>query len=271
MPELPEVETTRRGIEAHVSGQIIDAVDVRQPKLRWRVPPGLSRKLKDARIDGLDRRGKYLLFKTSSGTLIVHLGMSGSLRMVGDGVPPQAHDHVDLRLRNGLTLRLRDPRRFGAVLWTRSDPLQHPLLAGLGPEPLSDGFDGSWLHRMANGRRAAVKSLIMNSRVVVGIGNIYASEALFLAGINPARRAGRISAPRFDGLADAVKRVLREALEQGGTTLRDFVNGDGEPGYFAQSLRVYGRQGEPCIKCGAPVRARVLAQRASYYCPRCQR
>jgi formamidopyrimidine-DNA glycosylase len=271
VPELPEVETIRRGIEAHVSGQIVAGVEVRQPRLRWRVPPGLSRKLKDARIDRIDRRGKYLLFRTSSGTVIVHLGMSGSLRVVGDGTPPQPHDHVDLRLGNGLTLRLRDPRRFGAVLWTRSDPLRHPLLAQLGPEPLSDGFDGAWLRQKANGRRAAVKTLIMNSRVVVGIGNIYASEALFLAGIHPARRAGRISARRFDRLAEAMKRVLQEALTQGGTTLRDFVNGNGEPGYFAQFLRVYGREGEPCINCGAPVRARVLAQRASYFCPRCQR
>jgi formamidopyrimidine-DNA glycosylase len=271
VPELPEVETTRRGIEAHVSGQTIASVEVRQPKLRWRVPQGLPQKLKDARIDGLDRRGKYLLFKTSSGTLIVHLGMSGSLRMVRNGVPPQAHDHVDVRLGNGLTLRLRDPRRFGAVLWTPSDPLRHPLLSALGPEPLSEGFDGAWLSQRARGRRAAVKTLIMNSHVVVGIGNIYASEALFLAGINPARPAGRISARRFDRLAEAVKQVLEEALEQGGTTLRDFVNGAGEPGYFAQSLRVYGRQGEPCLNCGAPVRARVLAQRASYYCSRCQR
>ncbi|HSS66119.1 MAG TPA: bifunctional DNA-formamidopyrimidine glycosylase/DNA-(apurinic or apyrimidinic site) lyase [Gammaproteobacteria bacterium] len=271
MPELPEVETTRRGIEPHVSGQIIAAVDVRQPFLRWRVPPSLSRKLEGARVDCVGRRGKYLLLKTTSGTLIVHLGMSGSLRVVGDGVAPNAHDHVDVRLRNGLKLRLRDPRRFGAVLWTPSDPLRHPLLAALGPEPLTDTFDGGWLYRCARGRRAAVKTLIMNSRVVAGIGNIYASEALFLAGINPARSARRISAHRFDGLAEAVKQVLEEALEQGGTTLRDFVNGTGEPGYFAQFLRVYGRQGEPCIRCGAPVRARVLGQRSSYYCPRCQR
>lgn len=271
MPELPEVETTRRGIEPHVLGQVIAAVEVREPRLRWRVPAGLSRKLENARIERVERRGKYLLVKTSAGTLIVHLGMSGSLRMVGEEVAPQIHDHVDVCLSNGLKLRLRDPRRFGAVLWTRSDPLRHPLLAGLGPEPLSDAFDGNWLHQNARGRRAAVKTLIMNARVVVGIGNIYASEALFLAGINPARSSRRISARRFDALAGSVKQVLQEALEQGGTTLRDFVNGAGEPGYFAQCLRVYGREGEPCINCGEVVRARILGQRASYYCPRCQR
>ncbi len=271
MPELPEVETTRRGIEPHVAGQIIAAVEVRQPKLRWRVPPGLSRKLKDARIECVERRGKYLLLRTSSGTLIVHLGMSGSLRMVSGETAPQVHDHVDVCLGNGVNLRLRDPRRFGAVLWTRSDPLRHPLLAGLGPEPLSDAFNGRWLYQNARGRRAAVKTLIMNARVVVGIGNIYASEALFLAGINPARSARRISARRYQALAEAVKRVLEEALRQGGTTLRDFVNGVGEPGYFAQSLRVYGRQGEPCIRCGSLIKTRVLGQRASYFCPRCQR
>ncbi|MDH3315147.1 MAG: bifunctional DNA-formamidopyrimidine glycosylase/DNA-(apurinic or apyrimidinic site) lyase [Gammaproteobacteria bacterium] len=271
MPELPEVETTRRGIEPYVKEQVIVDVEVREPRLRWRVPAGLAQKLKDARVLSVERRGKYLLLSTSSGTLIVHLGMSGSLRMVTDDIAPQSHDHVDVSFSNGLKLRLRDPRRFGSVLWTRSDPFRHPLLASLGPEPLSHAFDGNWLHETARGRRAAVKTLIMNSRVVAGVGNIYASEALFLAGINPARSAGRISARRFGSLADAVKQVLEEALVQGGTTLRDFVNGAGEPGYFAQSLRVYGREGEACIKCGSAVRARVLGQRASYYCPRCQR
>lgn len=271
MPELPEVETTRRGIEPHVKGQTVTGVEVRQPKLRWPVPAGLSKEVQGARVSSVGRRGKYLLIETSSGTLIMHLGMSGSLRMVSDHVAPQDHDHVDVSFDNGLTLRLRDPRRFGAVLWTRSDPHRHPLLAALGPEPLSAGFNGNWLREAARGRRAAVKTLIMNSRIVAGVGNIYASEALFLAGINPARSARRISSPRFERLAGAVKRVLEEALAQGGTTLRDFVNGAGEPGYFAQSLRVYGREGKPCTHCGAPVKARLLGQRASYYCPRCQR
>lgn len=271
MPELPEVETTRRGIEPHVLGKQIAAVRVRQPKLRWPVTPGLETKLKGARVVSVDRRAKYLLITTTAGTVLIHLGMSGSLRLVSSEVRPQEHDHVDLGLSNGLVLRLKDPRRFGAVLWTSKDPLQHPLLSALGPEPLSDAFDGNWLHQHARGRRAAVKTLLMNGRIVAGVGNIYASEALFIAGINPARSARRISAHRFARLADSVKQVLEEALTQGGTTLRDFVNGAGEPGYFAQYLRVYGRQGEPCVGCGKPVKARILGQRASYYCPRCQR
>ncbi len=271
MPELPEVETTRRGIEPHVTGERVVDVKVRQPRLRWPVAPRLKTKLKGARVVSVDRRAKYLLLRTTAGTVLIHLGMSGSLRLVSSDVAPQDHDHVDLGFRNGLVLRLKDPRRFGAVLWTPSDPLQHPLLSALGPEPLSDAFDGDWLHQHARGRRAAVKTLLMNGRIVAGVGNIYASEALFIAGINPARSARRISAHRFARLAASVKQVLEEAVAQGGTTLRDFVNGAGEPGYFAQYLRVYGRQGEPCVGCGKPVKARVLGQRASYYCPRCQR
>lgn len=271
MPELPEVETTRRGIEPHVAGMRIVAVEVREPRLRWPVAPGLERKLKGARVSGVARRAKYLLLNTDAGTVLIHLGMSGSLRLVDKKVAPQIHEHVDLGLSNNLVLRLKDPRRFGAVLWTRKEPLEHPLLAGLGPEPLSDAFDGDWLHQQARGRRAAVKTLLMNGHVVAGVGNIYASEALFMAGINPARSARRISAERFARLADSVKQVLNEAVAKGGTTLRDFVNGAGEPGYFTQFLRVYGREGEPCVACGNPIKARVLGQRASYYCPRCQR
>ncbi|MDX1529034.1 MAG: bifunctional DNA-formamidopyrimidine glycosylase/DNA-(apurinic or apyrimidinic site) lyase, partial [Gammaproteobacteria bacterium] len=251
--------------------QQIAAVQVRQPVLRWPVTPGLKTKLNGARVESVERRAKYLLLRTTSGTVLIHLGMSGSLRLVSGDVAPQDHDHVDLGFGNGLVLRLKDPRRFGAVLWTPSDPLTHPLLAELGPEPLSDEFDGRWLHQHARGRRAAVKTLLMNGRIVAGVGNIYASEALFLAGINPARSARRIAAHRFARLADSVKQVLEEAVAQGGTTLRDFVNGAGEPGYFAQYLRVYGREGEPCVGCGGAVKARVLGQRASYYCPRCQR
>lgn len=271
MPELPEVETTRRGIEPHIKNQRVIGVDVREPRLRWPVPARLSRELKGQPITSVERRGKYLLLRSPSGTVIMHLGMSGSLRLVTDQVPVQAHEHVDVRFENGLRLRLKDPRRFGAVLWTRSDPLAHPLLASLGPEPLSNNFDGRWLYHQGRGRRAAVKTLIMNGQVVAGVGNIYASEALFLAGINPVRRAGRISERRMAVLAEALKQVLNEALAKGGTTLRDFVNGTGEPGYFAQMLRVYGRGGEPCLNCGAPLKSRVLGQRASYFCPRCQR
>jgi formamidopyrimidine-DNA glycosylase len=271
VPELPEVETTRRGIAPHITGVIIRAAVVRQRRLRWPVPAGLSRRLAGQVITAADRRGKYLLLGTSDFTVIIHLGMSGSLRMVTDGVMPGPHDHVDLCLGNGLRLRLRDPRRFGAVLLTRRDPMLHPLIRNLGPEPLTDAFDGAWLHRRAAGRRAPVKSLIMDSRIVAGVGNIYASEALFLAGILPARRAGRISLKRYEVLAGAVKRVLTEAIEQGGTSLRDFVNGSGEPGYFLQRLLAYGRAGEPCVNCKTAIAQRVLGQRMSYYCPRCQR
>lgn len=271
MPELPEVETTRRGIAPHVVGKIITGAEVRQRQLRWPVTPQLSRRIRGKRIVGVGRRGKYLLLSTAGGSVIVHLGMSGSLRMVAEREPAQAHDHVDLCLDNGLCLRLKDPRRFGAVLWCPQDPCLHPLLVQLGPEPLTDAFDGDWLYQQARTRRVAVKSLIMNGRIVAGVGNIYASEALFMAGIHPARAAGRISLKRYRGLATAIKKVLADAIEAGGTTLRDFVNGSGEPGYFAQRLLVYGRAGEACARCGAPIRERVLGQRASYYCPRCQR
>lgn len=271
MPELPEVETTRRGIAPHVTGELIRGAVVRQRQLRWPVPAGLSRRLAGRRITGVDRRGKYLLLEASGISLILHLGMSGSLRMVSDAVPPEAHDHVDLCLAGGLRLRLRDPRRFGAVLLARGDPARHPLLRDLGPEPLTDDFDGAWLYARAAGRRAPVKNLIMDGHVVAGVGNIYASEALFLAGIRPARRAGRISLERYDALAGAIKQVLAEAIEQGGTTLRDFVNGSGEPGYFLQKLLAYGRAGQPCVNCKTAIVQSVLGQRASYYCPRCQR
>lgn len=271
MPELPEVETTRRGIEPHVTGEVIRGAEVRQRRLRWPVPVGLSPRLAGRRITGVGRRGKYLLLDTSGVSVIVHLGMSGSLRMVTGDVAPGPHDHVDLCLANGLRLRLRDPRRFGAVLLTRRDPALHPLIRNLGPEPLTDAFDGAWLHRRAAGRRSPVKNLIMDGHVVAGVGNIYASEALFLAGILPARRAGRISLKRYEVLSVAIKRVLTQAIEQGGTTLRDFVNGSGEPGYFLQHLLAYGRAGLPCVNCRTAIVQRVLGQRASYFCPRCQR
>lgn len=271
MPELPEVETTRRGIAPHVMGQTITELVVRERRLRWPVPKRLPGRVSGKRIVEVGRRGKYLLLSTTAGTVILHLGMSGSLRIVRDAEPPQTHDHVDVCLKNGLRLRLRDPRRFGAVLWTETDPARHSLLKHLGPEPFSEGFDGAWLYRRAHKRQVAVKTLIMNSRIVAGVGNIYASEALFLAGIHPARQAGRIAEQRYENLAEAIKRVLAEAIEKGGTTLRDFVNGNGEPGYFGQRLRVYGREGEPCVSCRAPLKAKNLGQRASYFCPRCQR
>lgn len=272
MPELPEVETTRRGIEPHVRGLIVSAVQVRQRRLRQPVPPALERELPGQRIERVERRGKYLLLGTATGTLIMHLGMSGSLRVLSRDVPvPGAHDHVDIVFDGGTVLRLRDPRRFGLVSWTTQDPSQHVLLKALGPEPLGEEFSGRYLHALSRGRRSAVKTFIMDGHVVVGVGNIYASEALHHAGIHPSRAAGRISAARYDALADGIRRVLQDAIHQGGTTLRDFSGGDGQPGYFAQRLMVYGRDGMPCRTCGAVIRNVRQAQRSTYFCAACQR
>jgi formamidopyrimidine-DNA glycosylase len=269
MPELPEVETTRRGIAPHLSGQRIDAVTVRERRLRWPVP-ALEQLLPGHRIQCVDRRAKYLLLRFDHGTLIAHLGMSGSLRIVAPGTPPRPHDHVDVCFPGGC-LRLHDPRRFGALLWTDEDPLAHPRLCDLGPEPLSESFNGSTLAGAAQRRRVAIKNLIMDGRVVVGVGNIYATEALFRAGIHPARASERIAGRRLAVLADEIKQVLGHAIARGGTTLRDFVNESGTPGYFAQELLVYGRAGQPCRRCGRTLRTRQIGQRASAYCPGCQR
>lgn len=269
MPELPEVETTRRGIAPHVLQRVVSGAVVRQPQLRWAVPD-LAALLTGRTVDAVERRAKYLLIRFAHGTLIIHLGMSGSLRVVPVDSPPRPHDHVDLQFGSHC-LRLHDPRRFGAVLWTTGDPLDHPRLRDLGPEPLSAAFDGAHLHRAARGRRTAIKSLLMDGRIVVGVGNIYATEALFRAGIHPQRASQRVSRQRLDVLAGEVKTVLAHAIERGGTTLRDFVNETGEPGYFAQELLVYGRAGEPCRRCSAIILTRQIGQRASAYCPRCQR
>ncbi len=270
MPELPEVETTRRGISPHLVGHTVVGVVVRESRLRWPVPADLGAILAGRTVTHVDRRGKYLLLGCEPGTLILHLGMSGSLRVLGSRIRPQRHDHVDLILDDGHCLRLRDPRRFGSLHWVEGDPLQHPLLVSLGPEPLGGAFNGDWLYVRSRGRRAPVKSFLMDSRVVVGVGNIYANESLSLAGIHPARPAGRISLARYSRLAQAVTEVLEEAIGQGGTTLRDFVGSDGTPGYFSQRLRVYGRQGMPCEVCGHSLRQRVIGQRSTYFCPRCQ-
>jgi len=269
MPELPEVETTRRGIEPLLQGRRVSAVLVHQPRLRWPVPTELAERLPGQPLLAVERRAKYLLLRFPKGTLILHLGMSGSLRVVSGEQPRAPHDHLELAFGDQ-HLRLRDPRRFGAALWTEGPPLEHPLLRHLGPEPLSDAFDGTWLHRRARNRRLAVKNLLMDQRIVVGVGNIYANEALFMAGIQPARPAGGIAARRYHALAEAVKEVLRQAIEAGGTTLQDFRRADGRPGYFAQALNVYGRAGEPCPRCGRPVRRITLGQRSTYFCPRCQ-
>jgi formamidopyrimidine-DNA glycosylase len=244
---------------------------VRESRLRWPVPARLARELPGNRVEGVSRRAKYLLMSAGPGTLIMHLGMSGSLRVLRTARDPGPHDHVDLTLDSGRILRFNDPRRFGAMLWTRRDPLAHPLLRHLGPEPLDDVFDGGYLWSRSRGRRAPVKGFIMDGRIVVGVGNIYASEALYRAGIDPRRAAGRVSRQRYGNLAVAIREVLSAAIAQGGTTLRDFTWGDGQPGYFAQALNVYGRAGEPCPGCGAPVRQAVLGQRSTFFCQRCQR
>jgi formamidopyrimidine-DNA glycosylase len=271
VPELPEVETTRRGIAPLLSGRRVASVDVREPRLRWPVPAALARELPGQPVCAVRRRAKFLLVESPVGHLILHLGMSGSLRVVSRDLPPEKHDHLDVVMDDGRCLRFRDPRRFGAALWTTDDPLEHPLLKGLGPEPLDAHFTAEWLHRQARRRKVAVKSFLMNSQVVAGVGNIYASEALYLAGIHPKRPAGRISLERYRRLVESVREVLENAIVAGGTTLRDFVNSDGNPGYFSQELLVYGREDEICDHCGSPIRCRIIGQRSTYYCPRCQR
>lgn len=270
MPELPEVETTLRGIEPHLLNQRISRVIVRDPRLRWPVPAEVNR-AEGQQLVSLDRRGKYLLFGLEQGGLIIHLGMSGSLRILQSSSAPEKHDHVDVELENGVCLRFNDPRRFGAFLWVDGAMESHELLRDLGPEPLSDEFTADYLHRCSRGRRVAIKNFIMNGHIVVGVGNIYASEALFMAGIHPQRAAGRVSIQRYEGLVAAIRDVLDRAIKQGGTTLRDFVNSDGAPGYFAQELLVYDRAGSDCFQCGAAIRQKVIGQRSSYYCPACQR
>lgn len=271
MPELPEVETTRRGIEPHIKNKRVVDVIIRQRQLRWPIPKNFKRAITGQVIDSVERRGKYLLLNTKVGTAIIHLGMSGSLRVVKKTSPAEPHDHVDLVLSTGKALRLRDPRRFGAVLWAKDDPLQHKLLKMLGPEPLSHEFDGEYIFNKSRGRKVSIKEFIMNSHIVVGVGNIYASEALFLAGINPVRQAGRITRARHDKLVETIKQVLNKAIKFGGTTLRDFTREDGKPGYFRNELNVYGRVGEPCPNCDAPIKQRTQGQRATYYCSECQR
>ncbi|UCJ17454.1 bifunctional DNA-formamidopyrimidine glycosylase/DNA-(apurinic or apyrimidinic site) lyase [Pseudomonas sp. MM211] len=270
MPELPEVETTRRGIAPHLIGQRVSRVIVRERRLRWPIPEDLDVRLSGQRIEAVERRAKYLLIKAEVGTLISHLGMSGSLRLVEAGSAAAKHEHVDIELESGLALRYTDPRRFGALLWSEL-PLEHELLARLGPEPLTDLFDGERLYQLSRGKAVAIKPFIMDNAVVVGVGNIYATEALFAAGIDPRRAAGTVSRVRYVRLAHEIKRVLAHAIERGGTTLRDFVGGDGQPGYFQQELFAYGRGGQFCKVCGSTLREVKLGQRASVYCPKCQR
>lgn len=272
MPELPEVEITRRGIAPFLESAEIRRLVVRNRSLRWPVPPSLEDRVTGRTIRFVDRRGKYLLFGMDGGGMLLHLGMSGSLRVLGRPVPPPGpHDHFDLETGDGHTMRFRDPRRFGCLLWQPGAIHHHPLLKELGVEPLSAEFNGDMLWAGGRFRRTAIKNILMNARVVVGVGNIYASEALFDAGIHPARTGNRITRRRYQALASAVRATLQQAIEQGGTTLRDFTGATGNPGYFHRSLRVYGREGEPCERCRAPVRRVVTGQRATFYCPGCQR
>ncbi len=268
MPELPEVETTRRGIEPHVTGRRIVTLTVHEPRLRWRIAAGLPAKLAGQRITGTGRRAKYLLIGLESGTLIVHLGMSGSLRVMPANARRIAHDHYDLQLDSGNSLRFNDPRRFGSLHYTISDPRQHPLLARLAPEPFDPEFNPDYLWRITRGRRASIKQVLMNSRLVVGVGNIYASETLFRAQIRPRRGAQSLSREEAARLVKEVRAVLSHAIEVGGTTLRDYVGANGEPGRFRQSLYVYERK--DCRLCGTAVRHLVQQGRSTYYCPVCQ-
>ncbi len=271
MPELPEIETTRRGIAPRLVDATVTRIIVRERRLRWPIPAGIEASLSGQRINSIERRAKYLLFRTAAGTAMIHLGMSGTLRFVAPGTAPGKHDHVDIETDSGYVLRFNDPRRFGCLLWTDGNPLDHPLLIRLGPEPLSTDFTGNFLYAASRGRRIAIKPHLMNATIVVGVGNIYASESLFRAGIHPKRAAGRISLKRMMLLTDAVKMVLQESIQYGGTTLRDFYNGEGKPGYFRNELRVYGRKGEACMKCRQPIRQIVLGQRSTFYCPNCQK
>lgn len=272
MPELPEVETVRRGIEPYVLGRRLTGVYVRDRRLRWPIPPDLERRLEGRRVERADRRAKYLVLSLDNGDrLLIHLGMSGRLWVLDAQTPPVKHDHVDFGLDSGRLLRFHDPRRFGAVLLWPAGETAHVLLQDLGPEPFDPTFDGDYLFERSRGRRGAVKTFIMDGGIVVGAGNIYAAESLFRAGIRPTRPAGRVSRSEYARLAAAVRDVLSEAIVQGGTTLRDFAGADGSSGYFQQDLYVYGREGQACRRCATPVKRLVIGQRASCYCPRCQR
>jgi formamidopyrimidine-DNA glycosylase len=271
MPELPEVETTRRGLAPAMVGRHISAVTVRNRALRRPVPRDLARRVTGARIVSVERRAKYLLIVCDRGTLIVHLGMSGRLWLVPASTPPETHDHLDLLLDDGRIVRLRDPRRFGLVLWHEADPAQHELLAQLGPEPFDAAFSAEWLYAETRRRSTAVKQVLMDSHVVAGVGNIYASEALFRAGIDPRLAAQRIGRARYARLVDHVRATLTDAIRAGGSTLRDYVGGDGQAGYFQNEHLVYGRAGQACTRCGATVKELRQGQRSTFYCPRCQR
>ncbi|MFT7688750.1 MAG: formamidopyrimidine-DNA glycosylase [Candidatus Azotimanducaceae bacterium] len=270
MPELPEVETTRRGIEPHLKNRTVKSVLVRQEQLRWPVSPELGQALTGQKVQGVDRRGKYLFLETASGRVMIHLGMSGSLRVLDDSVEAEKHDHIDVVFDNKRLLRFRDPRRFGSVFWLPGTD-GHTLIDSLGPEPLNAEFDGEYLFDRSRGRKVAIKQFLMTSQIVVGVGNIYANEALFSAGIHPTKPAGKVSKKKMTVLVEAVKIILAKAIEAGGTTLQDFVREDGSPGYFEQQLKVYGRGGNACTKCQRLLKEIRLGQRTTVFCAACQR
>ncbi|HEY1899085.1 MAG TPA: bifunctional DNA-formamidopyrimidine glycosylase/DNA-(apurinic or apyrimidinic site) lyase [Steroidobacteraceae bacterium] len=271
MPELPEVETTRRGLEPHLTGQTILRLTVREHRLRWPVDARLPQTLAGQRVESVDRRAKYLLLRLTHGTVLWHLGMSGSLRLVPSNLPAAAHDHIDLALTSGHTVRFNDPRRFGSLHYVTGDPQTHPLLAKLAPEPFDAAFDAQYLWSVARRRKVSIKQLIMNGQLVTGVGNIYASEALFQCGVRPRRTSHSLTRVEAERLVAAIRKVLRQAIRVGGTTLRDYVNPDGNPGYFRQQLFVYERADEPCRNCKTLVRVFTQGQRSTYYCPTCQR
>ena len=270
MPELPEVETIMRGLMPHLEDALVQDVIIRQPRLRWPIPPNLKAILNHQKVIQLSRRGKYLLIAMTRGTLMIHLGMSGSLRILNHNAPPTRHDHVDILFSHNCLLRYNDPRRFGAILWTDDNPLNHPLLQSMGIEPLNAAFTGHYLKQATLNRHTPIKPFIMNSKIVTGIGNIYAAEALFLAKIHPATDASQLSQQQCDQLVKSIRSILTAAIIQGGTTLKDFINSDGKPGYFSQKLQVYSRAGLPCTRCSKPLQSMQLGQRSTVFCPSCQ-
>lgn len=271
MPELPEVETTCAGIRPHLQGQILKHFIVRETRLRWPVEVVHAKKFENQILQTVERRAKYILLKFDVGILVIHLGMSGSLRVLDEKLAPEKHDHVDIVFENNKTLRYHDPRRFGAIVWIEGDLDQHKLFSRLGPEPLTEDFSAEYLFKKSRGRKLSIKQFVMDAHVVVGVGNIYANEALFSAGIHPEREAGRISNKRYQVLVSEIKLVLGRAIAQGGTTLKDFQNPEGKPGYFAQSLNVYGRKGEPCVNCGRKLDELRLNNRSTVLCRACQK
>jgi len=270
MPELPEVETTKRGIAPHVVNKTITRVEVRNKNLRWPVTAAFSKNIAGHKVQDVSRRAKYLLFKLQSGYFMLHLGMSGSLRLASSSEPLLKHDHLVFHLSSNLTLRLNDPRRFGSALWLGHNPEDHSLLSSLGPEPFDSSCTAQRLFKLSRKRKVAVKNFVMDNKVIVGVGNIYASEALFASGIRPRRAAGRVTQAQYSELLENIQTILQASITMGGTTLRDFVGGDGKPGYFQQTLSVYGREGLPCTTCNSTIKQITIVQRSSFYCPQCQ-